>query len=1086
MRRAQSPGRKAQGRGTHAQWRRNKVAATRCVLVCLLATMVASRLACSQQGQLVAKGKNAAARGSREEQMIESLRAKLARWPHPQFGAANWDVLDYPQKPGAPLKLADARRPGHVVDVRRDFAGSIVVIAEVNPKASHGAWQSGEGTPPAVEAYRRLYDEYAPKGVVFVAVWRPAARYSKPDARDLNAGDALAYADEHRLPGHILLDGPGRDARSRGAYYDYAAAAVPGHPPDSVVCIQDAGGRLVYRGIEKQVGFGYHVMKLMLDRLLDPEFDAAVRREFYPEKARELPRVEKRPEGLAYVEDFESYPDDHAFKLEPRWGFSYSTQARLDIRPVIAEGEGIGGSKAALVHNLGSINCLVYSLEHRFPAPLMDGHLRFFVRRRPAEVHELELTEGNISARLSRFSRPRRALCVRFGRPGSYEPAGFLFATGDWMKETLVADFRLDRPGPIRFSKKDWQKVEVLCLPGKKAELTVDGKHIALLESEGIASVGFRLFELQKKFYVDDVELFYRGDPEKLLALHRSARPESVRHVEPFTPEEMAELTRTHRPVPCGAHRAELPPAAMPRADVVPRGRGAIWTFDHPLEVGPLVLDDLRRPGHVLDVTKKYRGKIVWITKAHKGDHFGEGHMRTRTAHRSYTVFNRCARLAREYGPKGVVVVGVAAPEAGHRDTSTTFEDRVVTAMESVWVTRALMAEANLGPDDVIYGIFPELFDELLGERLPNHLRIWSKTMNKRLVDGQFAGFGPDIILNREGKVVFRGAGPDGQGYWMQRAALDRLLDPDFDAAFRQEFRNPDLPYYRTPALPRVEKRPDGLAYMDDMESYESSYEFRLQPRWGFAYDRVSQQELSFGGTVEKGSGRGGSQAVMMTGMAQADVLHPNRRWSRATHQFPAPLRDGHFRFFIRRGPTVQSSWGFGRPPVCRILVSAFDPEGKRLAGLTTTSPWKQERFMLIPPVEELVGRLKAEGALSRYSQGLPFELAPHWDKAGQVTNIRMAEDAWQEVRLVCRPGRKAQVLVDGKLAGELASEAISAVEIRGETFSGTWVDDVELFYAGDAERLPQEHARALADDLKARQARWREEAKKWDELVGR
>ncbi len=247
------------------------------------------------------------------------------------------------------------RESAQFVELDEDFDGQIAVPVEVAPGDAKGAWTSSDESPKAVSGYRRAYQEYAERGVAFVAVWT-----ERDGSRDDRRRDALKYADRPDVPGPIVLDGAGSGSRSRSAFYDYVGAAVPGHPPRCLVCLRDGRGRIVYRAIEKQVSFGYHTARHVLDRLLDPDDDRAVRREFCPEKGRVLPQVETRGDGLLYMEDFEGYPGDHAFKLEPRWGLTYATQSRPDIRPVIVEGQGRGGSKGALLHELGSINCLVY------------------------------------------------------------------------------------------------------------------------------------------------------------------------------------------------------------------------------------------------------------------------------------------------------------------------------------------------------------------------------------------------------------------------------------------------------------------------------------------------------------------------------------------------------------------------------------------------------------------------------------------------------------------------------------------------------------------------------------------------------
>jgi len=993
----------------------------------------------------------------------QSLFEKLRRYPRPQFGAANWDILDYPQKPQGPLNLQNALKPGESVAVLQAFKGRIVVLAEIDPSRkvqgetviSANPWSAREGVPPAVQAYKRLFGEYAQKGVAFVAVWRDTG--SKGD----DGAKAAAYAARYGLPGLVLLDAKGKGSRSKGAYYEFSGAAVPGHNGGGMlVCVLDRQGRLVYRGFEA-VGFGYHTARLILDRLLDPKFDMAVRREFCPEKSRLLPVVRKRPNGLAYIEDFESYPDDHAFKLEPRWGFTYEKQSRLDQRPVIAVGEGRNGSKAALVNRKATGSCFTtYGLQHRFPAPLRDGYVRFFIRRRPAAIAEPPVTDAT-----ARFLRPRRSLCVRFGRPGGHEPTGLLFATGDWMKESFVLGFRADRPSPVRMAKDAWQEVSVTCRPGRKAEVKVDGRPVGFLDAEAVDWIGFRQADPGKDFYVDDVELFYRGEAEKTLAEHEAPQPRSLPPVEPFTEAEQRALRRRYLPQMVGRRRAQLPPNAIPRADVV-GWKPPYITFDHPVEVGPFPMDSFRRPGETVDITEKYRGRIVWLTKASPMSEF---YIRNRTAHRSPTVFNRTYRLAKEYAPKGIVVVGLTAADGGHRGAATSYDDRLVTASEAPLLARALMAELKgLRPEHVIYGFFPDIYADILAERIPNRSRIWKKTMRGRLLDGQFGGPGVDIILNREGKAVFRGAGPDGQGYWQQRTVFDRLLDADFDAAYRQEFRNPALPYYRSPLLPLTEERPDGLAYRDDFESYTDTYDFGLQPRWGFSYTNIPTANTP---ALCPGEGRDGSQAILVNKLYRADVWCGNDRGHvlSCRHEFPVALRDGHFSFYIRRGPHVKYH---GEPPLFRIAITCLDAEEKPTRTLIAAGPWTKETFRTVPTAAFMKWDCRHLDVFS------PADVAD--------SGVGMAKNEWQEVKLICKPGSKARMTVDGRDVAELETEAVSAVELRGEVWSGTYVDDAELFYRGDAATLKAGHEQALKQDLARRQAAWKKEADDWEAALAR
>ena len=112
-------------------------------------------------------------------------------------------------------------------------------------------------------------------------------------------------------------------------------------------------------------------------------------------------------------------------------------------------------------------------------------------------------------------------------------------------------------------------------------------------------------------------------------------------------------------------------------------------------------------------------------------------------------------------------------------------------------LSRALADEQKLRKDQTIYGFFPEVYDEILGERFPSQMRLWNKTKrtlsvgaaSEDITRGAFGGAGVDSVIDREGRIVFRGGDTDGLTYFSARYALDRLLDDGFDSAIRQEFR---------------------------------------------------------------------------------------------------------------------------------------------------------------------------------------------------------------------------------------------------------------------------------------------------------
>ena len=88
-------------------------------------------------------------------------------------------------------------------------------------------------------------------------------------------------------------------------------------------------------------------------------------------------------------------------------------------------------------------------------------------------------------------------------------------------------------------------------------------------------------------------------------------------------------------------------------------------------------------------------------------------------------------------------------------------------------------------------------------------------------------------------------------------------------------------------------------------------------------------------------------------------------------------------------------------------------------------------------------------------------------------SQIPMAEDAWQRIQINCTPGQKAKILIDGKEAVTLETEFVTGIEFRAETHSGTYVDNVELFYKGDPEAIKTMHEKAVQADFERRRAAW-------------
>ena len=70
------------------------------------------------------------------------------------------------------------------------------------------------------------------------------------------------------------------------------------------------------------------------------------------------------------------------------------------------------------------------------------------------------------------------------------------------------------------------------------------------------------------------------------------------------------------------------------------------------------------------------------------------------------------------------MVIGITADDDGHRDMTTSYEERINTVFEDMFAGKDLAAELDIPYEHVIYGTFPEVYGELVAERFPSHLKL--------------------------------------------------------------------------------------------------------------------------------------------------------------------------------------------------------------------------------------------------------------------------------------------------------------------------------------------------------------------------
>ena len=1010
------------------------------------------------------------ANASTDAQLSSNVAAKLRQPIKTHFGAFNFDIFDFPQDQRYNLELLNVNDRS-VSNINVANTNQIVVLVAVNPEDNrHGEnWELPEATNAnhAVDNLTRFCNEFSASNIAVYGVWLP----SNNDDVEQNISNAVDYAAESAFPCPLMIE-TNEFVKPSGsifktAFTQYIGLKIPGHTYSDISCLKDNNNKIVLRGYEHYSGFSYHTYKHLVNRILSPNYETATRIEFAGSKSRVLPVTNVTAEGISVKDDFEGYADNHDFKLQPGWGFSYERQSRLDVKASLLESEGRSGSTAAeITVDSSCLNMTPYPLQHRFPEPLSNGFVRFYIKRHPQATGS-----GN-----------SRAFCITFDKPGTDFVAGHLFAAGEWESETFTTNFIMTQPSHIPFSVSDWHEIVVECSPGQKAALKIDGQPFGKLNSEVINWVGFRMNQNGKNrsFLVDDFEIFYSNKTSVAASYADSYQPAAD-----FTQEEQDWICEEIVPELKGDHQVELAQSAIPRKDFYDTWKiKRSFILNNPLNFDDLILEDMKNPGSMVNVSKKYKGKIIYIAKVVKGDHGNEGALRTRSTKLSPTVFNRVYTLAKELkNNTNVVVIGVVDYDGGHRDTSTSSEDKRREFMEVTDVSKDLAVELNQPRTKIIYGAFDDVYDELLWEPHANQMRLWNKTFRGELNKGSFAGRGVDVILDKNGRCVFRGAGDDGFGYWAQRYVIERLLDPGFDVAVRQEFRNKHLETYKPPLLPVQIEKTGGLLYKDDFESYfnaegtefyHGTYNYALEPCWGF---RTTFTPDTFNpASIQTDTGISNSTALLINNFHVSDRFSGNAPGSNGRHFFPAPLSNGYFSIKVKRGPLGEFG---GSTYLYRFGLIIYGENGKyaqKYSNYDHNRDFEEYHSEVISTLGDVESETFATFESDKFVLCSQYKHKNPADFLIYDTGIPMSLSNWHEIKIVCSSGQFAKILIDGADAYTLTTKFVTGIEFRGETISSTYVDDAKLFYEGDAAELKQLHQKAIDDEFEEYLQRWENE----------
>ncbi len=239
--------------------------------------------------------------------------------------------------------------------------------------------------------------------------------------------------------------------------------------------------------------YPYYGHRVLLERLTNPDFDLALRKDF--------PSIDHRlsqgNDGV-FVEDFESYADSFAFRTHPRWGFDHITQGYMEYRMDVVPGAGKNGSQALCVNHLFYADCLVARKKGPGPKHVLDktlenGYVRFSIRQGPYSWY-------------GKWTNEAHSLCLLLeDQEGNMNE---IHASGIRGEEYLkLAEQKPDiRP----LSNKKWTTVEIRFKDSAPARVLVDGKEIGDLSIRNLKALEWTVPLNTGSVFIDDLEVNYR------------------------------------------------------------------------------------------------------------------------------------------------------------------------------------------------------------------------------------------------------------------------------------------------------------------------------------------------------------------------------------------------------------------------------------------------------------------------------------------------------------------------------------------------------------------------------------------------
>jgi len=929
-------------------------------------------------------------------------------------------------------KLERLDKPGEFVDPGKDFGGKVVLVSLINPKQAN-CWKNSKGqVSQSILNYRRLHKEVENTDAVIIAVWQESGEDQLKKRQN-----ADAYFKVNPVPGMVLID----DSEGRGkGFLDFSSGCIYSSHDATSSILKGKDGTILFRGYYKQ--YPIDAFKLMIKRALDTDYDAKSLKEF-PAVSRYLPIDVSVKDALVYKDDFESYKDSYDLRTAARWGFHYETQHRIDIHASLAKDPDNKNSKAAVIR--GNDKWSHYTaIEHDLPVPLKNGVFKFRLKCNSFKgSSKRNVNTPEIVYQYDSFAQT--SLIVTFRRPESIAPSGYLLLkNGSFITATDSPFIRnIDEKGPVQAAVNSWYEIEVRTAAGKKSEVFVNGKSAGKLAGESLMGITFRC-DPKSEFLLDDVEARYRGNPAELQKQHEQyiqgsysikvgspGDPNSAWQKKTFVFDNVGKSAGTFKASNLAPH------------------------FHDPLVPnGDLAMEKTYKPGEYVSILRDHKDEIVFMHTSQDMNPldgltriFRGSHQAVEVRRKFYDDYHDKAQIYDQMRGRGMTF------RSGYEEYREYYHE-MITAKR---LARKVLGTAH-------FWELCETLDEdhyLMKSVTDNRQVEWGRMKVTKLWGGGHGSLPSRLrgfILNREGKILYRTTGeyPYHEGGDL---SMRVALDEDFRKSVINDFQE-GSPIVKSRSFPKVQKKSGGVLYTEDFESYKDNIDLRTAPCWGFKYADIAKagggvqglkRYMSTRNELAPSKGRDGSMALLADSsylfdrVAQDWEYQGNRKVKgdcffdykgqvTMKHVFPGELKSGYFKCYLRQGPkTKRMEWGPWDNSLRNIwfMMNVYGEGMKKVDAIVCNGrPGTNANLCF-----EATNGASASIAVEKWTE----------DKFnGKFPVGKM----WHEVKIVAENGKNIEVFVDGKSIGQLPTQSISGIGIRGRAGDSMYIDDVELFMA--------------------------------------